>query len=188
MDNHYIIFIAGHKNHGKNWLTNSIITKNWSITNYSDVDFISNYVRKIFYNYILSSNNMYSFAFANKLKQEYCIYNNIQLDYLEKHKEYCRKNLQQFSLFKISHDSDYYTKHVYNSIQKLIDENDTPKIFFITDFRKNNEYDFFYNKFSENKKVILQKWFVNDTNKSIDLNDKWENNLNSLSFDIIFSI
>ena len=182
----FLIFVAGHKNHGKNFLTNLIMTKNWSKNNYK-INFKSNMIENLFYNKILTSNNYYQYAFADKLKNEYCIQNNISIDNLEQHKEKYRNSLQQFSKNKLKFNIDYYTMNICDKIEELIqDQDDFSKIIFITDFRKMREFEYINNKL-KNENIFIQKWKIVDLYKNIDNNDEWENCLENEIFDLIFT-
>lgn len=181
----FLIFVAGHKNHGKNFLTDLIMTKNWRSDNYK-IDFKSN-ISHEYFDTILKSNLYYQYAFADKLKNEYCLYNNISINEFELNKEKYRNSLQQFSKNKLEQNINYYTIDVYNKIKDLMcNKNNNLKVIFITDYRIEREFEYIYDRL-KNENIIIQKWKIVDLYKNVDYDDKWENCLQNDIFDLIFT-
>lgn len=109
----FLIFIGGHKTHGKNYLSELLISKNFNEkNNYKKILFNDSYLENEF-EQILNADKYYTFAFADKLKLEYCVENKISYTEFENNKEILRKYLQKFSEKKLKENKNYYTNIVY---------------------------------------------------------------------------
>lgn len=177
-----IIFLAGHKNHGKDYLYNLFYTNTFYTTNNYDIT-----PKNFNFDEILQNKQIFRFAFADQLKKEFCSHYNLSIDELEKSKSAYRKQLQDFSLYKLNIDKNYYTNFVLNQINELLLTQNNSTVF-ITDFRKPEECYYFQEHLRDDSQISIRKWLVIDDHKDIDLKDEWENNLNSIDFDIIFKI
>lgn len=182
-----IIFIAGPKNHGKNYLCNLFMNKKFSeIKNGYDIIINNSNSLNLFEKVFKPNNKYYEFAFADELKKEYRYKHNIQYDEYEKNKEIFRKLIQNYSKEKLLKDENYYTKIVYEKIKNI--KNIESNFIFITDYRKPSELDFFLHNLKNSYDVNFQTWYVFDSEKSQDSNDEWENCLHKHDFHIIFNL
>lgn len=167
-----VILIAGPKNHGKNYLANLLqqhkfdtIHEQYNILSKNSINFEF-------------KENVNLFAFADKLKQEYCDFCKIDYTQFENVKEEHRTQLQHFSRIHLDEDPDYYTKYIFNNI---LENNNYVSI--ITDFRQQSEFE--YLKKMDNVKIL--RFYVYDNMKGQDRSDKWENQLDMNDFDVVFS-
>jgi hypothetical protein len=165
----YGFLICGHKTHGKTFfgetvLPSVLLSQDRSIRN---ISVTKQYSVSGFVTQLKSVNSVRCYAFADIIKIELCKSLGISIEELEENKENYRNDIFEFANKARLTDSDYYTKHVADSITGSEVENAV----IITDFRQPEELEYLRKRFRNTEWITIK---IIDPSKPILTDDRME--------------